>query len=360
MSTKPKTTQKWMFIVGGTALTVLVAGLLFQVMQPETGKAAARGSRSPRSGQAADAEKTSGQSRKRSVARVNGQLISYDTLAEECVARHGNKVLEGIINRTMIQQAFADKPGAPTAQDVEKEIRTIAKKFNLDTAQWLEMMHSQQEMTPDQYRRDVIWPMLALRTLAGHDVTITQKELEEAYQRNYGDRVRVRVIILDRIRQAQEVWEKVKDNPENFGRLAMEYSIDSSSRALEGKVPPIRRFSGSSEIEKAAFSLSEGEISGVIQIPENKHWVIIKCEGRTEPISGVSMADVRPILEEELRGEKVQLMVNKTFNTLESKARVDNYLTGVTTGSSKRSTARTKQDSKIRQVGGTRATPPRQ
>ncbi len=356
MSTKPKTTQKWMFIVGGTALTVLVAGLLFQVMQPETGKAAARGERSPRSNQAAN---STGQSRKRSVARVNGQLISYDQLAEECVARYGNKVLEGIINRTMIQQAFEGKADAPTAQDIEKEIRSIAKKFNLDTAQWLEMMHSQQEMTPDQYRRDVIWPMLALKKLAGHDVTITQKELEEAYERNYGERVRVRVIILDRIRQAQEVWEKVKDNPENFGRLAMEYSIDSSSRALEGKVPPIRRFSGSSEIEKAAFSLADGEISGVIQIPENKHWVIIKCEGRTEPISGVSMADVRSILEEELRDEKVQLLVNKTFNTLESKARVDNYLTGVTTGSSKRSTARTKQDSNIQQVGGTREAPQR-
>ena len=90
---------------------MLVAGLLFQVMQPETGKAAARGERSPRSRQNAANTQAYGKNRKRSVARVNGQLISYDQLAEECVARYGSKVLEGIINRTMIEQAFADKAG---------------------------------------------------------------------------------------------------------------------------------------------------------------------------------------------------------------------------------------------------------
>mgnify|MGYP002622941981 CR=1 FL=1 len=349
MSNKPKTTQKWMFIVGGTALTVLVAGLLFQVMKPETGKAGARGERAPRSTQNTGNTQTAG---KRSVARVNGQLISYDQLAEECVARYGNKVLEGLINRTMIEQAFEGKPGAPTAQDVEKEIRTIAKKFNLDTQQWLQMMQSQQELTPDQYRRDVIWPMLALRKLAGREIAVTQKELDEAYERNYGERVRARVIVLDRIRQAQEVWEKAKQNPENFGRLAMEYSVDSSSKALEGKVPPIRRNAGSEEIEKAAFGLQPGEISGVIQIPENKHWVIIKCEGRTEPVAGVSMADVQAMLEEEIRDEKVRLLVEDTFKQLQANSRVDNYLTGVSTGSSKRSASGSRRSTGIQRVSG--------
>ena len=135
----------------------------------------------------------------------------------------------------------------------------------------------------------------------------------------------------------------------------MEYSIDSSSRALEGKVPPIRQFSGSDEIEKAAFGFHEGEISGMIQIPENKHLVIIKCEGRTEPVAGVSMAEVQSMLEEELRDEKVQLMVNADVSRIWSrKPRVDNYLTGVTTGSDKRSTAGSRRASNIQQVGGTR------
>jgi len=349
MSTKPHTTKKWILIVGGTALTVLVAGLLFQVLQPESGQAGNREKQDTQRTQTA-----SSSPRKQIVARVNGQLISYDQLAKECVARHGKQVLEGIINRTIIEQSFKDKPGAPTRQDVDKEIREIAKKFNLAPDQWMEMMQAQQELTPDQYRRDVIWPMLALRKLAGNDINLTEQEIQEAYEYHYGQKVRARVIVLDRIRQAQQVWELAKKNPENFERLAMEYSVDSSSRALGGAVPPIPRFGNTSkEVEKAAFNLAPGEISGVIQVPENKHWVILKCEGHTEKI-GVGLEEVRAALTNELREQKVQKLAHKTFSDLQASARVDNLLTGESTGTAKSRVASQPGSSNVRQVSGAR------
>ncbi len=359
MSTQPKTAKKWILIVGGTALTVIVAGVLFQVMRPEAGKAGS--SRDGRSGRqkSAGTVRVGDKRKKKPVCRVNGQLISYEQLADECVARYGTTVLEGIINRTMIEQAFEGKPGAPTGEDVEAEIRKIAKKFHLDKEQWLQMMQTQQEMTPDQYRRDVIWPMLALKELAGKNVRITDKELKKAFHRNYGVRVKAKVIVLDRLREAQKVWEKAKKNPDDFGRLAMEHSVDPSSRALEGAVPPIRQYTGNDEVERAAFRLNEGEISAVIQIPENKHYVIIKCEGRTQPLE-VDIADVREQLMQELREEKERLLVETTFKKIQDAARVDNYLTRVSHGSGNRPAANSRSGSPVRQVSGERSVKPPQ
>lgn len=350
MSTTPKTTQKWILIVGGTAVTLLVAGLLYQVIQPEEGVAATRNARKSE-------EQSTSKSRRKHVARVNNMPITYEQLAEECVARHGTQVLEGLINRTLIEQSFKNRPDAPTGLEVDRYIRDTAKKFNMTAEQWLQMMQTQEETTIEQYRRDVIWPILALRKLAGSEIEITAQELQEAYERNYGPRVRARIIVLDRPRQATQVWNEAVAHPEEFGRLAMKHSVDPSSRALEGVVHPIPRHSGSKAIEEAAFRLREGEVSGVIQIPENKHWIIIKCEGHTQPVE-VAFEEVRPMLETELRDAKVKARAHATFEKLKDQARIDNYLTGVTTGSDNKVVAR--PGSSIRQASGTQPATRRQ
>ena len=39
------------------------------------------------------------------LARVNSELIAYDSIADECMQRDGQEVLESFINRTIIDQA---------------------------------------------------------------------------------------------------------------------------------------------------------------------------------------------------------------------------------------------------------------
>jgi len=95
----------------------------------------------------------------------------------------------------------------------------------------------------------------------------------------------------------------------------------------------------------------------VIQIPENKHWIIIKCEGHTQPVE-VAFEEVRPMLETELRDAKVKARAHATFEKLKDQARIDNYLTGVTTGSDNKVVAR--PGSSIRQASGTQPATRRQ
>ncbi|MEO1982510.1 MAG: peptidylprolyl isomerase [Fuerstiella sp.] len=115
--------------------------------------------------------------------------------------------------------------------------------------------------------------------------------------------------------------------PDEFENFVRDYSTEPNSRALGGTVPPIRQFSGAhEELRKAAFKMkTPGEISGIIQV--DHQYVILKFEGRTEPIEH-DLEDVKVQLDQELREREVQKLVANTFDGLKSRARIDNHLTG--------------------------------
>ena len=265
------------------------------------------------------------------VSRVNGESITYATLAKECIEMHGREVLENVINRTIIQQACAEAGVTVTDAEVNQEIVQISKKFGLPTDQWYKMLEAERGLTPIQYHRDVIWPMLALKKLAGKEVDITREMMREAYVDNYGPRVKARMIVLDNLRRAQDTWNKVNEKPEEFENYARDLSIEPNSKTLGGRVPPIRRYSGADEeIRNAAFKLKEvGEISGIIQV--GNQYYILQFDGRTEPVEH-DPKDVEAQLHQELIEREVQKMVAETFQELKDTARVDNFLTRESTG----------------------------
>ncbi|MCA9047531.1 MAG: peptidylprolyl isomerase [Planctomycetaceae bacterium] len=310
-------------LASGTLIAVLAGVLGMQVWRAEQSKAAEQAD-------SQDVGRATLSSAEKPVGRVNGQPITYEELAKECVDRYGRDVLENVINRTLIQQACADSGVTVTDAEVNQEIVHISKKFGLPVDQWERMLLAERGLTPLQYRRDVIWPMLALRKLAGKEVNITREKMQEAYVDNYGPRVKARMLVLDNLRRAQEIWEKVKETPEEFENFARDYSVEPNSRALGGTVPPIRRYSGAhEEIRKAAFRMkTEGEISGIIQV--DHQYVILKYEGHTEPVEH-DPKDVEAQLYEELKEREVQVMVAQTFEKLKDGARIDNNLTGEST-----------------------------
>lgn len=344
------TRKKWPLVVAGTAVVLLVAGVAIQVTRPtsafpQEAGAAARGAQA---GRANTGEKSPDNKK---VAKVGSIFISYDELAAECVERHGEEALENLINRKIIQQACNAKGIEISAAEVDAEIIKIAKKFNLTKEDWLKMLQAERNVTPAHYQRDIIWPTLALKKLVGEEVSVSEEEIKKAFVRNYGQRVKARAILLDNSRRAQEVWDKANRDPDNFDRLVAEHSVDPQSRPLGGVIPPIARFSGSPELEKAAFKLKEGEISPVVQVAPSQY-IILKSEGLTEKTE-TTLADVHEILEQEIKEEKVQQSVAKVFTELKDAARVDNYLTGESKGGERRTAAKPAAKGAVRPAGAT-------
>ena len=277
------------------------------------------------------------------VAKVNGQPITYAILAKECVGRHGEDVLDSLINRLMIEQECQRKGIAVTQQEIEQEVASTAKKFNLPLDTWYKMLEAERGLNAQQYHRDIIWPMLALKKLAGQKVEVTEEDMKRGFERDYGPRVEARMILVNgNVRQAGQIFDRCNANPDEFDRIAREVSADPNTRPLGGVIPPIRKHGGNKNVEDQAFRMRPGEISPVIQIQENSY-VILKCEGFTDPV----VTDIREVWEElyqQLVEEKTQVAVAQVFEQIQKSTRVDNFLTGKSTGG----------ETPIQQTGGLR------
>lgn len=320
--------NKTALFIAAIGVAILSAGMLMQIFRSTPTEAApADASKAGKSRVAAGTGK--------GMARVGNQTITYEQLAAECVERYGEETLEKLINRTIIHQACQDRGIQISETEVKQEVQNIAQKFKLDTSTWYQMLQAERNLTPIQYQRDIIWPMLALRKIAGEEVRITNDDRRKAYERDYGPRVEAKMIMLDNLRRAEECWHKATQadpstgKPEDFSRLAREYSIEPTSRALGGDIPPIRMHVGSQEVIKEAFKLQPNEVSGIIQAGPSRY-VILLCEGFTKQVA--SYQEVRDIIEENLTEEKRQEAVAKVFEQLKKEIRVDNYVTQTTSG----------------------------
>jgi parvulin-like peptidyl-prolyl isomerase len=212
------------------------------------------------------------------VAEVNNQQIKRNQLAQACLDRYGKEVLESFLNKKLIQQACKQHNIEISEQDVMAEIARMAKKFGLSTERWLLMLKQEREIDPTQYRNEIIWPTLALRQLAAEQIQVTQEQLDEAFESEFGPKVKVRIIAHSNLQRVTALREQAIADPSTFGTLAKDHSEDQASASARGLIPPIRKHVGDPSLEIEVYSLKEGDISKIIEI--GNQYVFVKCEKR--------------------------------------------------------------------------------
>ena len=74
------------------------------------------------------------------LAQVNGQQITRQQLADECLRHYGDEVLESVVNKHLIWQACQTRGIAITDADVDREITRLASKFGLSPGRWLTLL----------------------------------------------------------------------------------------------------------------------------------------------------------------------------------------------------------------------------
>jgi parvulin-like peptidyl-prolyl isomerase len=257
------------------------------------------------------------------MALVNGIEITRDQLVAECVSRHGEPVLEALVNRTIIEQACGRHQITVTAADIDAEIEALSRRFNVPRDQWVEMIRKERGIKPQQYADDIVWPMLALRRLARAAIEPTEEEFTRAFENRFGPAVKARIIVLPTRPAAEKIRALALAAPDDFGGLARQHSIDVGSASANGWVQPIRRHSGDAAFEAVAFGLEEGEISDVVQVADQ--FIFLKCEGKL-PAAEVQPAEVRPRLVEELREEKSRRASNEMFRREQDAATIENVM----------------------------------
>jgi parvulin-like peptidyl-prolyl isomerase len=266
-------------------------------------------------------------------ARVNGEPIPVDRVRDVCVERHGNDVLEILISRKLLEQALAAQKQQVMQADIDAEIARAAESMGFEKADgtpdvqtWLARVTREEKIPLRHYLEDVVWPTVALKKLVG-SVPVTQEDLDKAYAATFGPRARCRIVVLDNQRRAQEVWQLARQNPtaEHVGTLAEQYSVDPTTKSLRGEVPPIRRWGGQPALEREAFALKPGELSGVVQVADR--FMVILCEGFTAPAQ-VSPQEARDELHADIFEKKQRIEMARHFTHLRESAAIDNLLAG--------------------------------
>ena len=279
------------------------------------------------------------------IAVVNGEIITRQQLSDECVAREGAKILETLIARRLIEQAMKAKKIEVTATEIDQEIDNIAWKTAQVTREvWLRNLDKERGISPAQYARDIIYPALALKKLAEKRVQVTEQDIKDSFEANFGPRLRCRLIMCKNIHAATEIWEDLRKNPSAFEKLAKDRSMDSSTRASGGLLPePIARHAYPRTVSDAAFAQlvdgdpkdsnpahkpKDGDISGPIQV-DNDAWLIMRREeviaGRTASLSD---PNVRNNLKDQMFEVKLNEAVAEMYKEMMAASAIDNKLTG--------------------------------
>ncbi len=256
-------------------------------------------------------------------AIVNGAEITRERLAAECLARHGNAVLESLVNRRIIEQACLRAGIVVTPAQVDAEIDEMARRFSVPRDKWLELIRQERGVTEAQYADDIVWPMLALRALASGAIEPSAEDLQMAFEKQFGPAVKARIVVLRTRAEAEDVRRQALAAPDEFPGLARKHSIDVGSASANGWVQPIRLHSGEPQFDRIAFALRPGEISEVVQVADQ--FIVIKCEGHL-PADAVTFDAVRDRLATELREQKSRQASTDHFRRLQDASRVENVL----------------------------------
>lgn len=256
------------------------------------------------------------------VATVNGNGIMLEELAAQCKLRFGTEVLEDLVNKTLIQAACVAQKIEITVKNIDDEIARTASKFNLSTAMYLKLIQDERNIAPEQYASDIIWPMLALRSLSRGQIQVTPQDIDQAFQRELGPKVQVRMIACRDAQKVAQLQKEAMAAPESFKTLAKNNSEDPSSASVEGLLPLIVKYSGDDELEKIAFGLQPNQISKVF--PAGDFSVILQCVKHVPPTNppATQMQEIQNRIKTELEDFKLRGMAESVYTTLRTNAEV--------------------------------------
>lgn len=267
---------------------------------------------------------------KRIVAQIHESIpLSREEFGEYLINRVGNDRIEAFVNRRIlevecqrrgiyvtdaeVQAQLNDELKSLGAGVTEKEFTNqILKRFNKSLFEWKE---------------DVIRPRIALTKMVQGQAVVAPDELQKAFEARFGEKVKVRMIVLEKNNTRwSQIYEAVKNSEEKFIIEAKSQFIPGLA-SLGGEVPPIHKHFGDQRIEREAFMLKTGEVSSVFEMPDGTR-VILKCDGRIPADNTARFDEHRMKIHEELRAQKINQMIPEHFKQLKEIARVQVYFNG--------------------------------
>ncbi len=271
------------------------------------------------------------------VAVVNGQELSRHELADLLVGMYGREGVDRLIRRTLIKQeakrlnikANEDEIAERKELIVKGETQRQMKKNGLKDEEDLNRELEKAGATIEQYQKSIIkkyesaigevGTMLLAEKIIKKTINITDEELNEAYEEQFGEKIVARQIVLRMKRDAEKMLKRIKTGAD-FGALAKKESIDRTSASRGGRMRP---FGPHGILGKAAAKLKKGEISEIVKTDSGYH--ILKIDNRI-PRSMKKFSEVKDDLVKFVTARKIQNRISPWLLNLVETAEITRNL----------------------------------
>jgi len=216
------------------------------------------------------------------VAKVNGQEIGREDLADLAINVFGQEVLDRLIQQELVRQE-AEKQGvtvtpeeiaAFTNERIEEQIRDLARQLGLTETDDVEAAFKKMGTSVEDLRKSArerlephVWYELVSRKLLRREINVTEDDLREEFDARFGAKVRVRQVVLAARQEADDVLKKLRMGAD-FDKVAQEVSIDRITRSRGGEMPPLPV---AGDAGKAVAGFDPLQISEVVEIEGRFH-----------------------------------------------------------------------------------------
>jgi len=238
------------------------------------------------------------------MATVNGAPIYMDQLHDLLVRSQGLALAQQLIASELVVQAAEKQNLSASQEEVQaEETRTLEGLFGASIGadqreQLLEQLLAEKGIPHEQWRM-ILHRNVLLAKLAEPGISVTDQQIQEAFEDQYGRKVEVRHIQCDSLTSAQDILKKLNEGAD-FAELAGKESTNATARD-GGLLPPIGARSAMipPPIRGAAMALTKvGELSPPVQAGTTFH--ILRLEKVIEP-QNVRLEDVKDKLAAEVK-----------------------------------------------------------
>jgi hypothetical protein len=267
----------------------------------------------------------------RVVATIYGKIhITREDFGEYLMARTPPEKLEFLINKRIIEHECKQYNIEVSNAEIESALAEDCASINVKKEDFVANVLKQYGKSLYEWKEDVIRPRLLLGKLCHQQVQITDQDLQQMFDSLYGEKVKCRVILFSKAvqeRQAFQVWEKVRNDPQEFDKQAR-HQENGYLAARGGEIQPIGHYAAEDEdsekLEKAAFSLEDGEVGPLLKLKNG--YFIIRREGLQAPEKDKSLDKEREALAKMVLDRKVKKMIPIVFEDMKKRANASNYL----------------------------------
>jgi hypothetical protein len=248
--------------------------------------------------------------------------ITREDLGEFLIARGGYEKIDLLVNKKIIELEAARRSVTVTTVEIKAGLEEDLRGLGISLKDFEKHVLTRYHKSLYEWVEDVIKPRLLLTKMCHDRVKVTEDDLKRAFENKYGERRQAKVICWnsDDLRAAQRQWNEARQSDEAFDRIARTQAEPALASAC-GLVAPIGRYTEAKEdaVEKALFSLKQGEISHLFETPSGI--MCLKCVAILPRDPNAQLDEkTRTVLMNELRAKRTEQELGKFFQEIKTAA----------------------------------------